>query len=184
MVCIIRGEPSAVPKRWVGAIVPAGAGRAAPPAWGPVLGQVIERAWPQVSSLVICTTLDRSPLAHHGLAVVTPDRPGLLAAVLAGLEWTAAHSRETAWIATFAGDAPDFPDDLVERLGHAVGAEGADMAWAAGDRTAPAFGLWPVRLRRSLRKSLDGQPDLAVGAWAARFRVAAVFLDRPFQKPA
>lgn len=61
----------------------------------------------------------------------------------------------------------------MERLGNAVGAQGADMAWAvAGGHPMPQFGLWPVRLRRDLRRALAKQPDLGVEAWAARFQPA------------
>jgi molybdopterin-guanine dinucleotide biosynthesis protein A len=108
------------------------------------------------------------------------DPAGLLATVLAGLDWTAANFRETAWVATFAADVPVFPGDLVERLGQAVGEQGADMAWALADgRPMPLFGLWPVRLRRALRRALKRQPALGVEEWAARFRPVQVDFPSP-----
>ncbi len=175
MVCIIRGEPSAAPKLWVGMILAVGESRLAPLAGWPVVEHVIERARPQISSLLICTTGDPSSFARHGLPLVTPESPGLLAAVLAGLDWTAVNSKETPWVATFAADVPVFPGDLVRRLGQAIGEQGADMAWvASGERPVPAFGLWPVRLRRALRRALGKQPELGVEEWAARFQAARV----------
>jgi molybdopterin-guanine dinucleotide biosynthesis protein A len=185
MVCILRGEPSAVPKLWTGMIVAAGDGCLVPLAGRPLLDHVIERARPQVCSLAICARGDPSRFARPGVAAVAAPRAGQLAAVLAGLDWTAAHSRETPWLATFAADAPVFTADLVERLGQGVGDAGADMAWAVvgeraapvfGERAAPVFGLWPVRLRRALAKAIDRDPGLGVEAWAARYRVAHVEL--------
>ena len=175
MVCILRGEPSATPKLWVGVILVDDERCGLPLAGRTILEHVIERARPQVSTLVLCTARDPSPLARHGLPVVAPGFPGLLAAILAGFDWTAAHSRETAWVATFTADVPVFPGDLVERLGHAVGARGADMAWAEpGERSVPVFGLWPVRLRRALGRALAKDPGLGVEEWAALYRPARV----------
>jgi molybdopterin-guanine dinucleotide biosynthesis protein A len=183
MICVIRGEPSAVPRRWVGLIVAAGDACLLPLAGRPAVEHVIERARPQVSSLLLCPAGDPSLFACHGLPLVTAgagDPAGLLAAVLAGLDWTAAHSRETPWVATFAADVPVFPGDLVERLGQAVGKQGADMAWALADgRPMPLFGLWPVRLRRALRRALKRQPALAAEQWAARFRPVQVDFPSP-----
>ncbi len=180
MVCIIRDEPSAVPKRWVGMIVGAGDHRLSPLPGRPLLDPIIEKARPQISSLVICTTADAdaSPVSVQGLPAVAPERDGLLAAIVAGLDWTARHSRETPWLATFAADAPVFPADLVERLGLAVGAEGADMAWVdSATRSGPAFGLWPVRLRRALGRAIERHSGFGVAAWSAGLRVARVALS-------
>ena len=175
MICIIRGEPSAVPKRWVGMISVVDERCLLPLAGRPILDHVIERARPQISSLILCHGGDPSPLMRLGLPVVAPGFGGFAAAVLAALDWTATHSRETPWLATFAAPVPFFPTDLVDRLGHAVGAEGADMAWAvSGGRSLPQFGLWPVRLRRDLRRALVKQPELDLEAWAERFRPARV----------
>jgi len=175
MVCIIRGGLSAVPKRWVGMIPILGESCLSLLVGRRVLDQVIDRARPQISSLVLCHAGDPSPFARYDLPIVAPKTKGLLAAILAGLDWTAAHSRETPWVATFAADTPDFPTDLVESLGQAVGAEGADMAWGVrGGRTVPVFGLWPVRLRRALNRTLEKRPELAVDEWAASFRPARV----------
>ncbi len=175
MVCILRGEPSATPKLWVGVILAADERCLLPLDGRPVVEHVIERSRPQVSTLVLCTTGDPSHFARPGLPVVTPESPGLLAAVRAGLDWTAAHSRETAWVATFAANVPVFPGNLVERLGHAVGARGADMAWAAlGEPSIPVFGLWPVRLRRALGRALAKDPGLGVEQWAAAYQPARV----------
>lgn len=175
MVCILRGDPSATPKLWVGVILVDDERCRLPLAGRPVVEHVIERAGSQVSTLVLCTAANPSPFVRHGLPMVAPESPGPLAAVLAGLDWTAAHSRETAWVATFAADVPVFPEDLVERLGHAVGARGADMAWAeTGERSVPVFGLWPVRLRRALGRALAKDPGLGVEEWAALYRPARV----------
>lgn len=180
MVCILRGEPSAVPRPWVGVVLVGAAADGSYPTGGSApLQQVIAFARAQVPTLILFFAGgDARPLASHGLPVVTAATDGgdpLASGVLAGLEWTAVHARETPWIATFSGAAPWLPADLVARLARSVGEEGADLACAAcGERRCWEFALWPVRLRRALRRAMGraGFPGLAT--WAQRYRVAIV----------
>jgi molybdopterin-guanine dinucleotide biosynthesis protein A len=146
-----------------------------PLAGRPIVEHVIERARPQVSALTIVARSDPWRYGGIGLPVLEPDSHGLLSAVLAGLKWAAANVREAPWLAAFAADVPFFPSDLVSRLGQAVGDEGADMALPqTSDRSLPAFGIWPVRLRGALKRALAENRALSVDEWAARYRVARI----------
>lgn len=150
----------------------------------PVLAHIIERARPQVSALVINANGDPARFASFGLPVVADTIDGFagpLAGVLTGMEWAATHHAGAAWLATFATDAPFFPQDLVARLQEAVAREGADMACARSDgQDHPVFGLWPVRLAADLRRAME-EGVRKVDLWTARYRLAvAEFAVQPF----
>jgi len=180
MVCILRGEPSAEPHTFVGVLLAGGRSSRMgggdkclrPLAGRPILAHVVERAAPQVSTLIINAGGDPARFSAFGLHVV-PDSvegfAGPLAGVLTGMEWAAANAKDCTWVVTFATDAPFFPVDLVARLSEAVGSAGADMACASsGGRAHPVFGLWPVRLRGELRKAMVEEGIRKVDVWTAR----------------
>jgi len=175
MVCIIRSEPSAVPRLWVGVILAESERCLWRLSGRPVLDHVIERAHKQVSSLIISTSGDPTRFAGTGLPVVVQESPGQGGGILSGCGWAASHVKEAPWVATFSAAAPFVPVDLVERLGRAVGDEGAEMASAISSGLPRlTFGLWPVRLRRSLRRAIAGGNTGALEAWIMRYRLAEV----------
>jgi molybdenum cofactor guanylyltransferase len=142
----------------------------------PLLAHAVERARPQVSTLILNAAGDPDRFAAFGLPVVADvveGYAGPLAGVLTGLEWAAVHRPEVAWVATFATDAPFLPPDLVARLMAATG--DADMASAmSAGRTHPVFGLWPVAERGALRRALIDEEIRKVDRWTARYTVAQV----------
>ncbi len=142
----------------------------------PILAHILERAAPQVAKIALNVNGDPARFAAFGLPCV-PDSvegfAGPLAGVLAGLDWAAANAPDAEWVASFAGDAPFIPTDLVARMRDAVAREGADMASvSSGGQTNPVFGLWPVSLREQLRKALTEEKIFKVDRWTARYRVA------------
>jgi len=142
----------------------------------PMLAHIVERARPQVSTLVLNANGDPARFASFGLPVaadVIEGFAGPLAGVLTGMEWAAAHRPDAAWLATFATDAPFFPRDLVARLHAAVAREGADLACARSDgQDHPVFGLWPMRLRADLRRAMVEDGIRKVDVWTARYTLA------------
>jgi len=150
----------------------------------PMLAHIIERAQPQVSTLIINANGDPARFASFGLPVaadVIEGFAGPLAGVLTGMEWAARNRPDAAWLATFATDAPFFPRDLVARLHDAVARAKADMACARSDgQDHPVFGLWPVRLRGELRRAME-EGVRKVDLWTARYKLAvAEFPAAPF----
>ncbi|HIM78326.1 MAG TPA: molybdenum cofactor guanylyltransferase MobA [Rhodospirillales bacterium] len=150
-----------------------------------MLARIIERARPQVSTLIINANGDGGRFADYGLDVVPDvigDFAGPLAGVLTGLEWTAEHAPETEWVATFATDAPFVPADLVDRLLAALKRDNAEMACAASSgRTHPVFGLWPVALAGDLRRAMEEEDMRKIDRWTARYNLIEVdFSALPF----
>ena len=143
----------------------------------PILAHIIERARPQVTALALNANGDAARFAAFGLPIVAdsvPDFAGPLAGVLAGLDWAAARVPGATHVASFAGDAPFLPQDLVARLA-AVLADGHALACAAsGGRAHPVFGLWPMTLREALRRAVAEEGVRKVDAWTARYDLAAV----------
>lgn len=135
-----------------------------------LLDAVIERVRPQVEALALnVRAAETDRYRDHGLELLN-DREegdiGPLAGVLAGLEW--AERRGAAWLATFPGDTPFLPPDLVRRLL----ASSCAAAAHDGERLHGLCAVWPVSARamllhgvreqgvRSLRQAirhLDGQ---------------------------
>jgi molybdopterin-guanine dinucleotide biosynthesis protein A len=151
----------------------------------PILERVISLARRQVETLALNANGDPARFAAFGLKVVADsiaDFAGPLAGVLAGLDWAASEAPECSHVASFATDAPFFPDDLVSRLVAAVEAAGAELACAASDgRTHPVFGLWPVALREALRRAMAIEGLRKVDAWTGRYRIAvAAYGIQPF----
>jgi molybdopterin-guanine dinucleotide biosynthesis protein A len=144
----------------------------------PVLAHIVERVVPQVDTLILNAGGDPARFARFGLPVVAdslPGQPGPLAGVLTGLEWAREHLPGCSWVASFAGDAPFVPENLVEQLAVAVAREGADMACAASaGRRHPVFGLWPVRLADDLRSAVADEGIRKVDLWTARHAMAVV----------
>ena len=101
--------------------------------------------------------------------------PGPLAGILTGMEWARTHHPEAEWLASFATDAPFFPETLVARLRGAVAAEGADMACAqSGGRTHPVFAIWPIALADDLRAAMTQEDMRKIDAWTARYGIVHV----------
>jgi molybdopterin-guanine dinucleotide biosynthesis protein A len=145
----------------------------------PILAHVIERAAPQVQTLLLSANGDPARFEAFGLPVaadVIEGQAGPLAGVLTGLEWAAEN--ECEWLASFAVDAPFLPLDLVRRLAAAVTREGADLACAASNgRAHPVFGLWPVALKDALRRAMVEEGMRKVDRWTARYRLASVAFE-------
>ena len=144
----------------------------------PLMAHVIERAEPQVGRLILNANGDPGRFTPFGLPVVADvaeDFAGPLAGVLTGLEWAIENASDTAWIASFTGDAPFLARNLVARLAQAVDENAADLACAtSGGRAHPVFGLWPVRLAKDLRRALVEEGERKIDAWTARYRIVHV----------
>jgi molybdenum cofactor guanylyltransferase len=144
----------------------------------PLLDRVIERMRPQVETLVLNANGDPARFAGFGLPVVpdsVPDYAGPLAGVLAGLDWTAEHRPDCAYVVSVPTDAPFLPRDLVSRLVRGMENSAADLACAAsGGQPHPVIGLWPVRLREDLRRAVADETIRKVDVWTARHRLTIV----------
>lgn len=138
----------------------------------PLLLRVVERARPQVDSMIINANGDPERFAGYGLAVV-PDVlegfAGPLAGILSAMEWAAAEAPGCPWLASFAADTPFLPVDLVDRLRSAAEAAGAVLACArSAGRSHPLSGLWSVALRHDLRLALVEEDMRKVEGWMMR----------------
>lgn len=134
-----------------------------------LLDHVLARLRQQVGRLVLSANGDPARFAQWDLPVVAdtvPDRPGPLAGLLAGMQWTRQHCPEVADVVTVPTDTPFLPPDLVARLHAARDGVGAPIALAASaGRLHPTIGLWPMRLESRLADALAGG-ERRVGAWA------------------
>lgn len=145
----------------------------------PLALHALLRLLPQVGAAMI--SANRNLSAYESMGVpVWPDSMegylGPLAGLLTGLE----HA-ETGWLVTVPCDAPNFPEDLVERLVKAAVEQEADMAVAATHENGqllarPTFCLLRIELVESLVAFLHAG-GREFDQWAGRHRVALASFD-------
>src|SRR5665213_1913568 len=151
-----------------------------------ILDRVLATLSAQCTGIIINANGDPARFTDTGLTVV-PDNveghPGPLAGILAGLDWLAAQSSGVEWILSVPGDCPFLPDDLAERLHAARRKMGAGVPLAcarSGEWRHPVVGLWPLALRKDLRKTLVDEDLRKIEVWTARHGVAiADWPDQP-----
>jgi molybdopterin-guanine dinucleotide biosynthesis protein A len=141
-----------------------------------ILQRVVACLVPQCRPLILNANGDPSRFADTGLQIVAdsvPDHPGPLAGILAGLDWAAAQVPEIDWLVSAPADCPFLPRDLVARLHRARLDAGTALACATSARRLhPVVGLWPVALRKDLRRALLNEGVRKVETWAVRHGVA------------
>ena len=119
----------------------------------PLLAWVIERARPQVETLLVNANRETAQDIPDLECVSdrTPDE-GPLAGILATLN--EAERRGFAHVASFACDTPFFPRDTVTRLKDALFTDHTDFALAScGANAHRVFALWPVACHERLEEA-------------------------------
>ncbi len=150
-----------------------------------LLTHVVERAQPQVDTLILNANGDPARFTGCSLPVISDTVEGFvgpLAGVLTGMDWARDNVPEAEWVVTMATDTPFFPSDLVERFALAIEKNGADMAMAtSGGNRHPVFGMWPVELADDLRHALTVDGVRKVLHWSDRFNLVQVnFSNSPY----
>lgn len=104
---------------------------------------------------------------------------GPLGGVVAGLTWLATLGREYAWLATFPGDAPFLPDDLVERLTGAIPSGETPQPVVAfdGARIQSLCALWPRNCLGRLRQGIATENFRSVQRALDALGCIACFID-------
>jgi molybdopterin-guanine dinucleotide biosynthesis protein A len=141
-----------------------------------ILERVLDRLRPQCTKIVLNANGDPARFAATGLPVIADDvlgYAGPLAGILAGLDWTAAQLPQIEWVVSVPGDCPFVPRDLVARLLAARIEADLPLACArSGEWRHPVVGLWPVALRKDLRRALVDEGLRKIEVWTARHGVA------------
>jgi molybdopterin-guanine dinucleotide biosynthesis protein A len=145
----------------------------------PLAMHALMRLEPQVGHIMINANRNLGAYDAFGVPVwpdALPDYPGPLAGFLAGLERC-----ETPYLVTVPCDTPNFPADLVQRLGGELVARDAEIAMAAtrtvdGVQVQPVFCLMKSTLMESLvRFTHEGQRK--IDRWTAQHRCVDVVFD-------
>jgi molybdopterin-guanine dinucleotide biosynthesis protein A len=141
----------------------------------PMALHAVMRLAPQVGQLMINANRNLAAYESFGVPVwpdALPDFAGPLAGFLAGLERC-----ETAFMVTVPCDSPLFPQDLVERLAHALEAADAEVAMArTGDQVQPVFTLMKASLLDSLVRFTQSG-GRKIDLWTALHRTVEVNFD-------
>ena len=151
----------------------------------PLAMHALLRLSPQVGAVMINANRNLGAYESMGVPVwpdASADYPGPLAGLLAGLERC-----ETPYLVSVPCDTPNFPEDLVAKLAHALVTQDADIAMAAihedGQlRTQPVFCLVRTGLMESLvRFTQDG--GRKIDAWTALHKTVIAPFDAPGDDP-
>lgn len=144
----------------------------------PLIEHVLSAVSPQTGELVINANRNIEEYQRYGFPVVS-DTMTDYQGPLAGFASTMAAA-ETNYIVTIPCDSPLLPDDLVQRLVHALQREDAELAVAHdGKRLQPVFALIKVKLLPSLLEFLQ-RGDRKIDLWYAQHKMAkADFSDIP-----
>lgn len=135
-----------------------------PLAGRPLIAHVLERIRPQTSGVWINANEAQDAYLTLGCEIVpdtTPNRPGPLAGVLAGLE-RLARTAPGECLLTVPADTPFLPPDLVSRLAARQRDTGTVVCAGSGGWRHPVVALWPAGVCAALRQSL-GSGQLKVG---------------------
>ena len=123
-----------------------------------ILDRVVAVMSNQCDGLIINANGDPSRFAALTAPIVadaTPDQPGPLAGVLAGLDHVALYHPDADFAVTVPTDTPFLPSDLVGRLQDTQAADQAMIICArSGGRVHYVAALWAVALRHDLRRAL------------------------------
>ena len=129
----------------------------------PVLATTIARLRPHVAPLLVSTGR-LAPARFDGMDTdaLVPDREGVSGGPLAGIFAAVAVLAEGVapdWLLSVAGDCPDLPADLPERLAAAV-APGVDVVFASyGGQFYPPIALWRFAALARHREAMGGDPQ-------------------------
>lgn len=157
-----------------------------PLAGKPMVQHVIDRARPQVDTLVISVNSVAPAYRQLGLPLVKDvdtARHGPLTGIFSVMQWCHANASADLLVC-FPADVPVFPENLVELLLSAgtggIGAgedrvsTGKTVIWCrTGEQVQPLFSLWPINildeLRQAVRQGIHGprlffasHPNLAI----------------------
>jgi molybdopterin-guanine dinucleotide biosynthesis protein A len=120
---------------------------------------VRSRLGPQCETILLNANGDPARFADLGLPVLpdtSPDRPGPLAGILAGLDYAANFAPQVGFVLSVPVDTPFLPLDLAARLQDSRVADRSAIAIArSAGHDHPVIALWSVQLRTDLRHTLE-----------------------------
>jgi molybdenum cofactor guanylyltransferase/molybdopterin-guanine dinucleotide biosynthesis protein MobB len=143
----------------------------------PLLGHVMQRLAPQAGRLVLNANGDPARFASFELPVIADTIPGFagpLAGLLAGMQWSRAHSPSATHLVSVSTDVPFLPLDFVSKLRAAVTQTHAPIAIARSHSGLhPVIGLWSIALAEDLAAALAAGTR-KVQDWTARHNAVPV----------
>jgi molybdenum cofactor guanylyltransferase len=140
-----------------------------------VLGHVLRRLGPQVSSLAVNapTPLPGCEALPH-LADTTPGQLGPLAGILTGMRHYAETTPEARHILTVPCDSPFLPHNLTERLADVRPDARTVVVASSLGRNHPVFALWPLALADDLEAWLTSDENRRINGFLARHQTVTV----------
>ncbi|MCG8378874.1 MAG: molybdenum cofactor guanylyltransferase [Proteobacteria bacterium] len=144
----------------------------------PMIEYIIDAIRPQTGKLLINANRNHERYAQYGLEIVADELSGYCGP-LAGMA-SALQTIKTDYMVTVPCDSPFVPDDLVERLSHALHDNDTDISVAHnGERIQPVFCMLKNTLLKSLTEYLHSG-ERKIDRWFEQYQYAiADFSDIP-----
>jgi molybdenum cofactor guanylyltransferase len=139
----------------------------------PLLEYVIDKAAPQVEHLILSVNHNIERYQAFELPIVsdrTTNYGGPLLGILSAMHWFAGTHTDKGirYLACFPGDAPEFPEDVVDRLALELDKKSAAITYIYHrDQIQPLFSLWRLDLIEKIEEAVvDGLfgPKLLFGS--------------------
>ncbi len=115
-----------------------------------LIANAVNRAKPQVSTLVVCTNDDPGRFGDLSCPVITDAQPGYLgpaAGIISAFRWAQHSGTAFNWLMSFAADTPLFPLDLsAQLLSHAGKTQQDIIIPTESGRSHYVFALWHRRI--------------------------------------
>ncbi|GAB1261269.1 molybdenum cofactor guanylyltransferase MobA [Aurantivibrio plasticivorans] len=114
----------------------------------PLIAHVIHQASAQVAEVIVSSNSSDKKYRQLNTTLLADDgdikQCGPLAGILTALRWAKKQQLPYHWLATFPGDTPTLPSDIVSRL---IAAQDNDnrikvISLQTGERRQPLFSLW------------------------------------------
>ena len=141
-----------------------------------LLAHVIDKAKPQVASLVLSVNHNAQHYQRFGLPIVgdnVKNYAGPLLGIFSAMRWflESEQHRDIQYLACFAADVPEFPGHVVQALARTMRMESATATYIEHrGQIQPLFSLWDLTavdtVEAALTKGVYG-PKLLFGAIAA-----------------
>lgn len=131
----------------------------------PLIDHVIERAHPQVESLLLNINQPPELLAPYHAPILNDGEyigMGPIAGIVRSMIWAQQTNPNAQWLVVFAADSPLFPLDFASCLFQEKSGKTSEIMVAqSNDRAHYTFSLWPINLLDNLKLYLNsGQRSL------------------------
>ncbi|MDX1490079.1 MAG: molybdenum cofactor guanylyltransferase [Pseudohongiellaceae bacterium] len=131
----------------------------------PIIAHICASIRSSVAHIIVSANNYQELYKEYADALVSDDElyrdscPGPLLGILAALKYARSHYPATQYLCCFPGDAPLFPQNIVQIMYGAIEQANAQIAWIENDgQPQPLFSMWKLQVIEELEQAIkNGQ---------------------------